>query len=63
MKGYFEHSVDVSISKNGELYGKMKEISKEMGLSMESVANLLIRVGLDIHMEKNANDVLKLDRE
>jgi hypothetical protein len=63
MKGYFEHSVDVSISKNGELYGKMKEISKEMGLSMESVANLLIRVGLDIHMEKNANDVLKLDKE
>lgn len=62
MKGYFEHSVDVSISKNGELYGKMKEISKEMGLSMESVANLLIRVGLDIHMEKNADDVLKLDK-
>jgi hypothetical protein len=62
MKGYFEHSVDVSISKDGELYGKMKEISKEMGLSMESVANLLIRVGLDIHMEKNANDVLKLDK-
>jgi len=62
MKGYFEHSVDVSISKNSELYGKMKEISKEMSLSMESVANLLIRVGLDIHMEKNANDVLKLDK-
>lgn len=63
MKGYFEYSVDVSISKNGELYEKMKEISKEMGLSMESVANLLIRVGLEIHMEKNADDVLKLDKE
>lgn len=63
MKGYFEHSVDVSISKNSELYKKMKEIAKETNISMESVANLLIRVGLDIHMEKNANDVLKLDKE
>ena len=62
MRGYFEYSVDVSISKDSELYGKMKEISKEMGLSMESVANLLIRVGLDIHMEKNADDVMKLDK-
>ena len=63
MKGYFEHSVDVSISKNSELYKKMKEIAKETNISMESVANLLIRVGLDIHMEKNADDVLKLDKE
>ena len=63
MKGYFEHSVDVSIRKDDVLYEKMKEISKEMGLSMESVANLLIRVGLEIHMEKNADDVLKLDKE
>ena len=63
MKGYFEHSVDVSIRKDDVLYEKMKEISKEMGLSMESVANLLVRVGLEIHMEKNADDVLKLDRE
>lgn len=62
MKGYFEHSVDVSISKNSELYKKMKEIAKETNISMESVANLLIRVGLDIHMEKNADDVLKLDK-
>ena len=63
MRGYFEYSVDVSISKDGELYSKMKEISKEMSLSMESVANLLIRVGLELHMEKNADDVLKLDKE
>ena len=63
MKGYFEHSVDVSIRKDDVLYEKMKEISKEMSLSMESVANLLIRVGLEIHMEKNADDVLKLDKE
>ena len=63
MKGYFEHSVDISIRKDDVLYEKMKEISKEMGLSMESVANLLIRVGLEIHMEKNADDVLKLDKE
>lgn len=62
MKGYFEHSVDVSIRKDDVLYEKMKEISKEMSLSMESVANLLIRVGLEIHMEKNADDVLKLDK-
>lgn len=63
MKGYFEHSVDISIRKDDVLYEKMKEISKEMSLSMESVANLLIRVGLELHMEKNADDVLKLDRE
>ena len=63
MKGYFEHSVDISIRKDDVLYEKMKEISKEMSLSMESVANLLIRVGLEIHMEKNADDVLKLDKE
>lgn len=63
MKGYFEHSVDVSIRKDDVLYEKMKEISKEMSLSMESVANLLIRVGLELHMEKNADDVLKLDKE
>ena len=63
MRGYFEHSVDVSIRKDDVLYEKMKEISKEMSLSMESVANLLIRVGLEIHMEKNADDVLKLDKE
>ena len=63
MKGYFEHSVDISIRKDDVLYEKMKEISKEMSLPMESVANLLIRVGLEIHMEKNADDVLKLDKE
>ena len=63
MRGYFEHSVDISIRKDDVLYEKMKEISKEMSLSMESVANLLIRVGLELHMEKNADDVLKLDKE
>lgn len=62
MKGNFEHSVDISIRKDSELYRKMEEISEEMGLSMESVANLLVRVGLEIHMENNADNVLKLDK-
>ena len=62
MKEYFGHSVIVSIRKDSELYRKMEEISEEMGLSMESVANLLVRVGLEIHMENNADNVLKLDK-
>ena len=62
MTEYFEHSVNVSIRKDSELYRKMEEISEEMGMSMESVANLLVRVGLEIHMENNADNVLKLDK-
>lgn len=62
MRGNFEHSVNVSIRKGSELYRKMEEISEEMGMSMESVANLLVRVGLEIHMENNADNVLKLDK-
>lgn len=59
---YFEHSVNVSVSKDGELYKKMREVAKENSLSMESVVNLLVLVGLEIHMEKNADDILKLDK-
>lgn len=59
---YFEHSVNVSVNKDGELYKKMREVAKENSLSMESVVNLLVLVGLEIHMEKNADDILKLDK-
>lgn len=62
MTEYFGHSVHISIRGDSELYRKMEEISEEMGLSMESVANLLVRVGLEIHMENNADNVLKLDK-
>lgn len=56
---YFEHSVDVKIRKDGELYEKMCKIAELNDMTIESVANLLVKVGLAIHMEDNADEHLK----
>ena len=52
---YFEHTVEVVIRKDDELYEKMCEIAKMNDMSIEAVANLLVKVGLAIHMELNAD--------
>ena len=58
---YISHSVDVMISKEGELYDKMRELAKVNNISIDSVVNLLVKVGLEEHMEKNADEYLALD--
>lgn len=61
MKGYISHNVDVMISKDGELYDKMRELAKINNISIDSVVNLLVKVGLEEHMEKNADEYLAMD--
>ena len=58
---YISHSVDVMISKEGELYDKMREVAKANNISMDSVVNLLVKVGIEEHMEKNADEYLAME--
>ena len=60
---YFEHTVEVVIRKDDELYEKMCEIAELQDMSLESVANLLVKVGLAIHMENNADAHLMMNRK
>lgn len=59
---YFHLTVDVVIRKDGELYEKMCRIAEQEDMSLESVANLLVKVGLAIHMEDNADVHLSIKK-
>ena len=62
MRGKFlEQSVSVMVNKDSVLYEKMRELAKANNISMESVVTLLVTVGLEEHMEKNADEYLGLD--
>ena len=62
MRGkYLEQSVSVMVNKDSTLYEKMRELAKSNNISMEAVVTLLVTVGLEEHMEKNADEYLGMD--
>lgn len=62
MRGkYLEQSVSVMVNKDSTLYEKMRELAKVNNISMEAVVTLLVTVGLEEHMEKNADEYLGMD--
>jgi len=60
---YFQHTVDVVVRKDSELYEKMCDIAELSGMPIETVADLLAKVGLAIHMRENADVHLRMHRQ
>ena len=55
---YYEKSVDIRVRRDGELFEKIEELAELLDISVGSVINSLVKTGLEIHMEGNADKKL-----
>ena len=57
---YYEKSVDIRVRRDSELFEKIEELAELHGISVGAVINSLVKTGLEIHMEGNADKNLAI---